>query len=465
MMMSVGGNTTLPALGYASEESPSTSDTEEAMLLSSGDASTYHRNLAAAAALTAVNASNLPFEGPSSAGAANRKRSITSSLTNAATAAVSSAASSFSAALASSLKRGNVVPPLASATYSGEHHAANKRLRRKKHNVEFVEDFSSNEDEEAASRGTNRRRRAQSPPQSSQQPPSRRRALGGRGSLSPSVPPFAASTSTTPTPTTMINKTATRRPQAAEDVEEENNNGEEGEDDDEFNAAMLLTSFGPSDMALISRQSSEETEEAKARAWPRIWETAVRAATASGACDEASAVVALLSAFTENGKVGREIPSACVDLLTRATECVAAARKEQRGKQSSLFASSGDAPQSSSSFRPEVDAQGKYPCGRCEKIYSTSEGLRLHNRNHHDIDKKWVCAAPQCEGERRKSFARQADLKMHVIRVHSPVRPFPCRLEGCTKSFACFSELRRHLANLHGDVVRDLLGALEGEMM
>lgn len=76
----------------------------------------------------------------------------------------------------------------------------------------------------------------------------------------------------------------------------------------------------------------------------------------------------------------------------------------------------------------------------CTKRYKTSEGLRLHIRNHHIIDKKWVCSAPLCT----KRFVRQSDLRLHILRMHTKVRPYPCNFKSCQKSFACISELRRH---------------------
>jgi hypothetical protein len=47
----------------------------------------------------------------------------------------------------------------------------------------------------------------------------------------------------------------------------------------------------------------------------------------------------------------------------------------------------------------------KFACQECPKEYGTAEGLRLHIRNHHDIDKKWMCHDPACMEERR--FVRQ----------------------------------------------------------
>ena len=65
------------------------------------------------------------------------------------------------------------------------------------------------------------------------------------------------------------------------------------------------------------------------------------------------------------------------------------------------------------------------------------------------------------------SFVRKSDLQMHIIRMHSKERPYPCTQQNCSKSFACHSgkraywytpfrrlivfpvELRRHLLKIH----------------
>lgn len=47
-----------------------------------------------------------------------------------------------------------------------------------------------------------------------------------------------------------------------------------------------------------------------------------------------------------------------------------------------------------------------------------------------------------------KSFARKEDLRLHNIRVHSHTKPYQCTIEGCGKSFASSSELKRH-SRLH----------------
>ena len=56
------------------------------------------------------------------------------------------------------------------------------------------------------------------------------------------------------------------------------------------------------------------------------------------------------------------------------------------------------------------------------------------------------------------------DLKVHLIRMHSTSRPFPCRVPDCNKSFASLSELKRHLvAQDHPDLFQLVLSADEGQ--
>lgn len=85
------------------------------------------------------------------------------------------------------------------------------------------------------------------------------------------------------------------------------------------------------------------------------------------------------------------------------------------------------------------------PSVGCGKRYATAEGLRLHTRNHHQVNKTWKCMAEKCD----ISFVRKSDLQMHIIRMHSKERPYPCTQQNCSKSFACHSELRRHLLKIH----------------
>ena len=156
--------------------------------------------------------------------------------------------------------------------------------------------------------------------------------------------------------------------------------------------------------------------------------------------DKLDAVACMVEAFTHGHKHGRPLPAACDELIKRATDEVSESKKRQRVK-CAFKASAGRVD--------EGNGAAHFPCASCAKEYSTAEGLRLHVRNHHEVDKRWVCHAPSCCASAERAFVRQADLRMHIIRVHSPVRPFPCRVPGCNKAFSANNELRRHIANFH----------------
>jgi len=117
-----------------------------------------------------------------------------------------------------------------------------------------------------------------------------------------------------------------------------------------------------------------------------------------------------------------------------------------RQQQSQILQQRNDIKRRSRRNRMAGNEAGKlYQCkyGGCTKRYKTREGLNLHVRNHHSLEKKWQCLSPGCG----KSFVRQADCRLHILRMHCDEKPFPCPTEGCKKSFACQSELKRHLGS------------------
>jgi len=189
----------------------------------------------------------------------------------------------------------------------------------------------------------------------------------------------------------------------------------------------------------------EDSKENKMEMFPKLLAKAKSILQAKGSDDESVAVNALLSAFTNDDKTGRPLPRACQELLKQATDEVAAARQRQRESKTHRR----------SLLQSQVNAIFICSAANCNKRYTTAEGLRLHIRNHHEVDKKWTCHAPDCTTER--AFVRQADLRMHLIRMHSPVRPFPCRDPNCNKTFACHSELRRHIGSEHRELVLSLI--------
>ena len=196
----------------------------------------------------------------------------------------------------------------------------------------------------------------------------------------------------------------------------------------------------------------EDTKEFKTKAFPELVSQAKsiisKEVVGSKNSMESIGINALLSAFTKDDKTGRPLPHACQQLLQMATDEVAQARKKQKETK---------VTRKTTCIVQNQLENAVFVCGApdCKKKYTTAEGLRLHIRNHHDVDKKWICHSPECTAER--AFVRQADLRMHLIRMHSPVRPFPCRVPDCPKTFACHSELRRHIATEHIELVRQLI--------
>lgn len=51
-----------------------------------------------------------------------------------------------------------------------------------------------------------------------------------------------------------------------------------------------------------------------------------------------------------------------------------------------------------------------------------------------------------------KRFVRKSECDVHINRNHRTERPFPCTFEGCGRSFATKSELKRH-AKTHDLVI------------
>lgn len=205
----------------------------------------------------------------------------------------------------------------------------------------------------------------------------------------------------------------------------------------------------------------EDSVDAKTACFPMRIARAQATYNSSADKSDRGVVNALVDAFTDGNKLGRPIPPRCEQLLQLATDEVENSRHivTKQRTESKRIKIVTPAPPSSPDDELSVGAarspKTSYMCRAsqdCQKVYTTAEGLRLHIRNHHEMDKKWVCHSNECLSDRK--FVRQADLRMHLIRMHSPYRPFPCRVPTCTKSFACYSELKRHIASEeHRDLI------------
>lgn len=198
------------------------------------------------------------------------------------------------------------------------------------------------------------------------------------------------------------------------------------------------------DQEIVRLAMMEDQDEYKMQAFPGLL-ASCRARIEAAKGDKSAIVDALLDGFTQGNKQGRAIPKACTALIRDAAEVVQQTRNKSKEDGTARKLKPSD-----------VERDGDhFPCPQCDKIYTTLEGLRLHDRNHHQVDKQWSCRA---EGCKEHAFVRAADLRMHVVRMHSPVRPFPCRVPGCSKQYAAHSELRRHILVHHEDIVEVLAG-------
>jgi len=146
----------------------------------------------------------------------------------------------------------------------------------------------------------------------------------------------------------------------------------------------LLLPTHPDDVALVRCAVTDDGMEAKTLLFPRILAEA-KTLLRSGK----KSADALLEAFTGGNKHGRAITRACEDMIEQARQ----ARPQKKPGAASLGRM----------------VSGKFRCASCPKKYGTLEGLRLHARNYHSMDKPWRCLAEGCDDV---SFVRIADLRM-----------------------------------------------------
>ena len=126
----------------------------------------------------------------------------------------------------------------------------------------------------------------------------------------------------------------------------------------------------------------------------------------------------------------------------------------------------------------EPNEDKKYPCDRCEKVFTRIDKLRNHVACVHEKMKNYVCN--QCDykafdswklkrhiqfvhegikNEKKhvcdqcgKAFMKNYDLKRHVAQVHEGVNiegKYHC--EDCNESFANSSQLDSHIATVHNN--------------
>uniref|UniRef100_A0A2C9JRD2 C2H2-type domain-containing protein n=1 Tax=Biomphalaria glabrata TaxID=6526 RepID=A0A2C9JRD2_BIOGL len=87
------------------------------------------------------------------------------------------------------------------------------------------------------------------------------------------------------------------------------------------------------------------------------------------------------------------------------------------------------------------DADRKFPCENCDKVFTDPSNLQRHIRSQHVGARSHACS------ECGKTFATSSGLKQHQ-HIHSSIKPFQC--EVCLKAYTQFSNLCRH-KRMHAD--------------
>ncbi|XP_055607435.1 zinc finger and BTB domain-containing protein 24-like isoform X2 [Uranotaenia lowii] len=93
------------------------------------------------------------------------------------------------------------------------------------------------------------------------------------------------------------------------------------------------------------------------------------------------------------------------------------------------------APSSHSISSTERSGDGKFPCNRCEKSFSTKTNLNRHLASH-DGRKPYTCEICQ------KGFTQSGSLKQHMM-IHDQIRPYVC--EVCDYAFTQPKSLKFHM--------------------
>lgn len=110
-----------------------------------------------------------------------------------------------------------------------------------------------------------------------------------------------------------------------------------------------------------------------------------------------------------------------------------------------------------------INIPDSFKCANCPREFVSEQALVNHVADEHEnedfetvekpkeiprnrapaTDSEVKATCPMCQ----QTFRRQYNMKIHINRVHSKVKPFKC--DRCDKSFATNSDLKQHLV-MHG---------------
>lgn len=93
----------------------------------------------------------------------------------------------------------------------------------------------------------------------------------------------------------------------------------------------------------------------------------------------------------------------------------------------------------SSSDDSDLKHKKRFPCKSCNKTFSSSSNLRVHEKLHDPNRQRHACTISPC----KKSYSTEADLKIHM-RSHRGEFTYKCSYPSCSEMFVRASQLYAH---------------------
>ncbi|XP_054163969.1 zinc finger protein 267-like [Oppia nitens] len=93
-------------------------------------------------------------------------------------------------------------------------------------------------------------------------------------------------------------------------------------------------------------------------------------------------------------------------------------------------------------YKRNYDINGKYLCryDNCFKSYAARSGRRMHERYYHERQTLMKCQQKDCQFE----CIHDNQMKIHLNRKHSVVKPFVCPISGCNKALKSKESFQKH---------------------